>query len=219
MNLFLAEDDASLQEILAISLRKRGHEVTLANDGVDALLSIKEHTFDLLILDVMLPKLSGWDLAETVRKFQSRVPILFITAKGEKEDMIQSYISGGNDFLRKPFHLEELFFRIEELGKRTDKMEQFQLGKFTFNPVRQELSFLHSTQILSHKESALLHFLCQKKGELLPRKEVLLALWGDDDFFSARNMDAYISKLRKRLKEDENVQILNIRGLGYKLIA
>lgn len=219
MKILLAEDDDSLQQILTHSLRKKGHSLTVAVNGLSALLCVQENTFDVLILDVMMPKLSGWDVAEAVRKTHPHLPILFITAKGEKEDMVRSYLSGGNDFLRKPFHLEELFFRVNELEKRAHAQEEYALGQYRFNPTRQELCRDKDVQHLSHKESALLLHLCQKKGELLPRKDVLLALWGDDDYFSGRNMDAYISKLRKRLKEDDAVQILNMRGLGYKLIT
>lgn len=219
MNILLAEDDESLLEIISRSLEKKGYSVTGVSNGIDALLHAKDPSFHLLILDVMMPKLSGWDVAEAVRHSGSDLPILFITARGEKEDMLKSYLSGGNDYLRKPFHLEELFFRVEELKNRNLGQTEYLLGLYRFDPTRQTLGIGGNQEILSGKESALLFHLCKNLGRLLPRKEVLMELWGDDDFFSARNMDAYISKLRKRLKEDPSVQILNIRGLGYKLIT
>ncbi len=220
--ILIAEDEPSLAGVIADSLKRKGFAVKTAENGLEAVKYIHTETFDLYILDVMMPKLSGWDVAGEVRKKDPHTPILFLTAKTGKEDLIKGYNTGGNDYLRKPFHFEELLLRIKELLNRLSEPappETIRIGLYRFNPVRQELSFQNETENLSYKETELLKQLAGCRGEVLDRKKVLLQLWGDDDFFSARNMDAYISRLRKKFKKDPAVSILNIRGLGYKLVT
>lgn len=220
--ILLAEDEVTLSQVLTDSLKRKGFSVETAENGLEAIKQISTMKYDLYILDVMMPKLSGWDVAEEIRKTDKNTPILFLTAKTEKEDVIKGYGLGGNDYLRKPFHFEELLLRIKELLSRKPESktkENLPIGLYLFNPTRQELTFNNKTENLTHKESQLLIELLTCKGTILDRKRVLLELWGDDDFFSVRSMDAYISRLRKKLKNDPNVSILNIRGFGYKLVV
>lgn len=220
--ILIAEDELSLAEVIADSLKRKGFAVKTAENGLEAVKYVHTQTFDLYILDVMMPRLSGWDVATEIRKQDPHTPILFLTAKTTKEDLIKGYGSGGNDYLRKPFHFEELLLRIKELLNRSPEplaAENIRIGLYRFNPVRQELTFQNQTESLSYKETELLKQLVESRGEVLNRKKVLIQLWGDDDFFSARNMDAYISRLRKKFKRDPSVSILNIRGLGYKLVT
>ncbi len=219
-NILLAEDEADLARVLVDGLKRKNFSVKWASNGLEAIKMSQSENFDLFILDVMMPKLSGWDVAEEIRQRDSTTPILFLTAKSEKEDVLKGYGLGGNEYVRKPFHFEELLLRINELLTRKPvSQENFIIGLYTFNPTRQELAFGTKTESLTNKETRLLTELLACKGQVLDRKKVLLELWGDDDFFSARNMDAYISRLRKKLKNDPNVSILNIRGYGYKLIT
>jgi len=220
--ILIAEDELSLAGVIADSLKRKGFAVKTAENGLEAIKQVHTEAFDLYILDVMMPKLSGWDVAGEIRKHDPDTPILFLTAKTGKEDLIKGYGAGGNDYLRKPFHFEELLLRIKELLNRVPEpvvSENIPIGRYSFNPVRQELSFQNETENLSYKENELLKELVKSRGEVLDRKKVLLRLWGDDDFFSTRNMDAYISRLRKKFKKDPAVSILNIRGLGYKLVT
>lgn len=219
-SILIAEDDESLLQVITESLTRKGFTVVTARNGLEALLCFRERNFDLLILDVMMPRVSGWDVAEEFRKTDRETPILFLTAKSGKEDLVKGYELGGNDYLRKPFHLEELFLRVRELLSRSPAADTlFKIGKYTFDPVRQELLYEGVAEKLSHRETGLLRKLCEHKGQVLDRKKVLLELWGDDDFFSARNMDTYISRLRKKLSRDAGIQIINLRGYGYKLIT
>jgi len=220
--ILIAEDELSLAGVIADSLKRKGFAVKTAENGLEAIKQVHTEAFDLYILDVMMPKLSGWDVAGEIRKHDPDTPILFLTAKTGKDDLIKGYGAGGNDYLRKPFHFEELLLRIKELLNRVPEpavSENIPIGRYSFNPVRQELSFQNETENLSYKENELLKELVRSRGEVLDRKKVLLRLWGDDDFFSTRNMDAYISRLRKKFKKDPAVSILNIRGLGYKLVT
>lgn len=220
--ILIAEDEVSLAGVIADSLIRLGYSVKVAENGLEAIKYLQTENFDLYLLDVMMPRLSGWDVAEEIRKQDAHTPILFLTAKTGKDDLIKGYGSGGNDYLRKPFHLEELLLRIKELLNRNSEHgtpNNIKIGLYNFNPVRQELSFQNETENLSYKESELLKELIACKGEVLDRKKVLLQLWGDDDFFSTRNMDAYISRLRKKLSKDPDIQIINLRGYGYKLIT
>jgi DNA-binding response OmpR family regulator len=221
-SILLAEDETDLAQVIADILKRKGFSVKTVSDGLEAIKLTSVEKFDLYILDVMMPKLSGWDVAEEIRKADQHTPILFLTAKTEKEDLIKGYGLGGNEYVRKPFHFEELLLRISELLTRKSESqtkETFSIGLYIFNPTRQELTFSNQTESLTHKETQLLAELLACKGAVLDRKRVLLNLWGDDDFFSVRSMDAYISRLRKKLRNDPSVSILNIRGFGYKLVV
>lgn len=222
--LLLVEDEPFLAKVIADSLEQKGYVVSHAPDGKKGYNIFQNGIFDLLILDVMLPHTDGFTLAKQVRQSNENIPILFLTAKTTTADVIEGYQSGGNDYLKKPFSLEELFLRIDELLKRTlreDKAiaESIVIGDYLFNHPKQELSLRGNAIQLSHREAELLWLLYKNKNRLTERKMALLSLWGDDSFFNTRTMDVFITRLRKHLQDDESVQIINVRGMGYKLIC
>jgi len=223
IKILLAEDELSLGQIIADSLESKGFEIIYCIDGEDAWERFNNTKPDILVLDVMMPKKDGFTLAKEIRKTNNTIPILFLTAKSQTEDVVKGFHSGGNDYLKKPFSMEELIVRIESLLKRTifnapKKEENIQIGNFIFNPKKQHLKSVHGDFKLTSRESDLLYNLYIKKNEILERSYILNKLWGNDDFFNARSMDVFISKLRKKLKSDSQIQIINIRGYGYKLV-
>jgi len=196
----------------------------LALDGKQAWQLYTSVKFDMCILDVMMPYKDGFTLAAQIREANLKIPLMFLTAKADIKDVTQGYASGGNDYLKKPFSLDELFLRVAELLKRANPENQltdeFTIGSYNFSPKRQELKDSDGTVVkLSHKESQLLLLLLQNKNLVMDRKATLLKLWGDDNFFNTRNMDVYITRLRKKLHKDSTIEIVNIRGFGYKLIC
>ncbi len=222
IKLLLAEDEPSLGLIVKETLETRNFEVCYANDGNEALEFYRAEKPDILVLDVMMPKKDGFTLAQEIREDDKLIPIIFLTAKSQTKDVLEGFSSGGNDYLKKPFSMEELIVRINALLDRVSlktNHEQIQIGGYMFNYTKQSLSLNESSILLTHRESELLFHLYQKKNEVLDRTYILNKLWGNDDFFNARSMDVFISKLRKKLQEDVNVQIVNIRGFGYKLIC
>lgn len=220
--ILLAEDEPFLGKVVKESLEKKGYEVILANDGKKALEYFKQENFSICVLDVMMPFVDGFTLATQIRNIDNQIPILFLTAKSEIKDISEGYASGGNDYLKKPFSLDELFLRIAELLKRNhtiNKLEEFFIGNYSFSAKKQEIRLGATSEKLSYKEAQVLLLLVQFKNQVLDRKMTLLKIWGDDNFFTTRNMDVYITKLRKKLSKDPNIQIVNIRGFGYKLIC
>jgi DNA-binding response OmpR family regulator len=220
IKVLLAEDEPSLGQIIKESLETRNFEVYLATDGETALDAYKNTQPDILVLDVMMPKKDGFTLAKEIREEDNHVPIIFLTAKSQTKDVLDGFNSGGNDYLKKPFSMEELIVRIKALLDRIEfkkNNEQLILGEYTFNYTKQSLIFNNESILLTHRESELLYHLYQKKNEILDRDFILKKLWGDNDFFNARSMDVFISKLRKKLNKDSKIQILNVRGFGYKL--
>lgn len=216
----LAEDEPSLGQIVQESLETRDFEVFLAVNGVEAYEYYQKENPDILVLDVMMSKKDGFTLAKEIREENPNIPIIFLTAKSQTKDVLEGFEHGGNDYLKKPFSMEELIVRIKALLDRVTLKKNFDkitLGNYTFNHPKQSLHCAEETILLTHRESELLFHLCQKKNEILDRTFILKKLWGDDDFFNARSMDVFISKLRKKLSKDENIQIINIRGFGYKL--
>jgi DNA-binding response OmpR family regulator len=183
----------------------------------------QEKTSDVLVLDVMMPVKDGFTLAKEIRQLDEKIPIIFLTAKSQTVDVVEGFNSGGNDYLKKPFSMEELIVRINNLLNRQKLQEEshtWKLGKYVFDFPKQTLSYPNEEkELLTHREANLLLHLCLNKSEVLDRSLILNKLWGDDDFFNARSMDVFISKLRKKLRKDENVQIVNVRGYGYKLIV
>ena len=222
IRLILAEDEAALGMIIKESLETRNFEVTLCEDGEQALGAYRKNQVDLLVLDVMMPKKDGFTLAREIRSENPNIPIIFLTAKSQTKDVVEGFEHGGNDYLKKPFSMEELIVRINALLNRVtlqQNLEEITIGKFRFNSIKQLLFLDHEETTLTHRESQLLYHLVQKKNLILDRSEILKTLWGDDDFFNARSMDVFITKLRKKLKRDPEVQIINVRGYGYKLIC
>jgi DNA-binding response OmpR family regulator len=221
VKILLAEDEPSLGQIIKESLETRNFEVLLCADGEIAYATYKRENPLLLVLDVMMPKKDGFTLAKEIRKENPDIPIIFLTAKSQTEDVVEGFNLGGNDYLRKPFSMEELIVRINALLKRGDYEngnEVIKIGDYLFNVKNQTLVFNGNTETLTHRESELLSHLIQHKNQVLDRSFILKKLWGDDDFFNARSMDVFITKLRKKLKDDASIQIINVRGYGYKLI-
>ncbi len=220
--ILLAEDEAALGQIVKESLESRGFEVVYCSDGQKAYEVYKVETVDLLVLDVMMPRMDGFELAKEVRKIDKKTPIIFLTSKSQTKDVVEGFQTGGNDYLKKPFSMEELIVRINALLDRIKLRQNDEIipvGKFVFNQVKQTLTLKEEVTLLTHRESQLLFHLCEQRNEVLDRMVILRKLWGDDDFFNARSMDVFITKLRKKLKGDSDVQILNVRGHGYKLVC
>jgi len=221
IKILLAEDEPSLGQIIKESLETRNFEVLLCANGEEALQVYKTENPLLLVLDVMMPKKDGFTLAKEVREENPNIPIIFLTAKSQTEDVVEGFSIGGNDYLKKPFSMEELIVRINALLKRSKNelnTEAITIGKFVFNLKKQTLQTTTKTETLTHREAHLLYYLIKNKNQVLERSFILKKLWGDDDFFNARSMDVFITKLRKKLKEDTAIQIINVRGYGYKLI-
>jgi DNA-binding response OmpR family regulator len=220
--LLLAEDEPSLALILKESLESRGFKVDHCEDGEEAWKSYQAKEYDLLILDVMMPKLDGFSLAQKVRKANGYIPIIFLTAKSTTNDVVEGFEKGGNDYIKKPFSMEELIVRVKALLERKSNpihQEWITIGKYQFHPGKQILKIEQDETYLTSKESEVLKELMMHQNELTDRSTILEKLWGSADFFNARSMDVYISKLRKKLEKDPELQILNIRGYGYKLIC
>lgn len=224
IHILLAEDEIALAKIIKDSLESR-HEfrITLAANGNEALEHYHRQKPDILVLDVMMPQLDGFTLAKMIRQADTATPILFLTARSSVDDLVTGFHLGGNDYLKKPFDMEELIVRIQALLNRPvistiEQPDSYAIGRYTFHFPHQTLQIGDQTETLSHREAMILRMLCQHANDVLHRKPVLLELWGDDSFFNARSMDVFITKLRKKLKADPTVQILNIRGIGYKLI-
>ena len=220
IKILLAEDEPSLGQIIKESLETRNFEVLLCEDGEVAYATFISEKPVLLVLDVMMPKKDGFTLAKEIRKKDQNIPIIFLTAKSQTEDVVKGFNLGGNDYLKKPFSMEELIVRINALLKRniTPISDEISIGKFTFNLKKQTLKFNNVSEKLTHREANLLYYLIKNKNQVLERSFILNKLWGDDDFFNARSMDVFITKLRKKLKSDTSIQIINVRGYGYKLI-
>ncbi|TXG38467.1 response regulator transcription factor [Seonamhaeicola maritimus] len=221
--ILLAEDEPALGLIIKESLETRNFKVLLCDNGEKAFETYKTSSPELLVLDVMMPKKDGFTLAKDIRTLDDTIPIIFLTAKSQTQDVVEGFTIGGNDYLKKPFSMEELIVRINNLLNRTKVQKEsdiLQVGDYAFNFPKQTLQFkIESPQQLTHREAHLLFHLIKNKNQVLDRSIILKKLWGNDDFFSARSMDVFITKLRKKLNSDENLQIINIRGYGYKLIC
>jgi DNA-binding response OmpR family regulator len=220
----LLEDELQLARIISETLTGRGFTVTHFNNGRDGLDAVCKSEFDICVADVMMPFMDGFRFVKELRKANQILPVLFLTSRSQDQDVAEGYTSGGNDYLRKPFSLEELIFRINELLKRKvnrNPSEPMPIGNFTFYSLRQELVNQQDGNIirLSYRESELLQLLIEHKNQLLDRRTTLLKLWGDDNPFHARTMDVFISKLRKHFFADKSIEIINLRGKGYKLLA
>lgn len=224
-NILLAEDEAVLGKLVKEAMENKGFTVQWAKNGSDALQAYKKEQPDICILDVMMPGIDGFTLAKQIRAINADIPILFLTARSQTSDVLKGYESGGNDYLRKPFSLEELYLRINELLRRIkttvsteDIADEYKIGKYTFLPQAQLLSMGNEKIKLSNKETLLLQELVIHKNRLMERRQTLIKLWGDDNFFNGRNMDVYIAKLRKHLAADASLSIINVRGHGFKLV-
>ncbi|MFA5574955.1 MAG: response regulator transcription factor [Brumimicrobium sp.] len=223
IRILLAEDDENLGKLLSTFLEAKGFEVELAVDGKEALEKFHEGTFQFLILDVMMPEIDGFTVAKEIRETDKKVPFLFLTAKAMKADKLEGFAIGADDYMTKPFNMEELLVRIEAIMKRTNIKEnpitdKFKIGRFDFDAQTRTINIDGEEVKLTTKESQLLKFLAKNKHEVLDRQAALRAIWGDDNYFNGRSMDVYIAKLRKILRPDESVEIMNIHGKGFKLL-
>jgi two-component system OmpR family response regulator len=222
--ILLAEDDNNLGNLLRNYLIAKNYDTFLSVNGKEALEAFRKDEFNICIIDIMMPEMDGLTLTKEIRKINPNIPVIFLTAKNQKEDIIEGFITGADDYITKPFSMEELLYRIEAILRRvTEKVvrkkeEFYAIGKYSFDTLKQLLRIEDHTIKLTTKESELLELLCEHKNEILERNYALKAIWIDDNYFNARSMDVYITKLRKYLKKDPSVKILNIHGKGYKLL-
>lgn len=222
IKLLLAEDEISLAQIIKESLETRDFEVSVCHNGQDAFDAFVKERPEILVLDVMMPKKDGFSLAEDIRKIDKKIPIIFLTAKSQTQDVVDGFTIGGNDYIKKPFSMEELIIRIHSLLGRISNeksSELISIGSYLFDPIKQKLVFDDKTETLTHRETSLLSLLIENKNQIIDRSVILKKIWGEDDFFSGRSMDVFITKLRKKLSHDPSIQIINIRSYGYKLIG
>lgn len=225
IEILLAEDDSNLGFVVQDNLKSIGYRVTLCSDGEMALKTFASEKFDLCILDVMMPKKDGFSVAQTIRDVNKEIPIVFLTAKTMQIDKVKGFTLGADDYITKPFDFEEFLLRIESILRRTKILtqqekkivEQYTIGKYNFDVKNQLLHFSKETKKLTKKETRILSFLCEHLNDIAPRELILKNIWGNDDYFSGRSMDVFISKLRKYLSQDQNIQINNIHGVGFKL--
>lgn len=226
LKLLLVEDDPNLGNLLATYLQAKGYVVDLRTDGQQGWDAYANGSYDLLVLDVMMPIKDGFTLAREVREKDHTTPIVFLTAKSMKEDTVQGFRSGADDYLTKPFSMEELLLRVGAVLRRTrgvgskpEEPEEFRFGSSCFDPRRQILRTPQGERKLTTKESELLRLLCLNQNDVLERSAALKEVWGNDNYFSGRSMDVYIAKLRKYLREDPAVEIVNVHGKGFRMIA
>jgi two-component system, OmpR family, response regulator len=223
--ILLCEDDANLGMVLKNYLELNDYDVTLERDGRLGLAAFQREKFDICLLDVMMPNMDGFTAAEEIRDVNPDIPLFFLSAKTMKDDIIQGYKLGADDYITKPFDSEVLLHKIKAILKRNEEMHkeeanaEFDLGKYHFNPKLRELVVNGKTQTLSPKENELLKMLSEYKNDLLSREAALKKIWGSDTYFNGRSMDVYIAKLRKYLKEDSKLEIVNIHGNGFRLVV
>jgi two-component system OmpR family response regulator len=225
IRILLAEDDKNLGTVLKAYLNAKKFDCTLSLNGNEALEEFHKNEYDFVILDVMMPLMDGFTVAKHIRETNTEIPVLFLTAKSLKEDVMKGFNVGGDDYITKPFNMEELLARIEAILRRSQpnkikkQVDFYEIGKFSFDVTRHILMHDGEKQKLTSKEAALLEMLCAHRNETLDRSEALKKIWFDDSYFNARSMDVYVTKLRKYLKEDDRIEILNVHGVGFKLIT
>lgn len=224
LKILLCEDDENLGMLLREFLQAKGFSADLFPDGDAGYKAFLKGKYDICVLDVMMPRKDGFTLAQEIRNVNAEVPIIFLTAKNLKDDVLEGFSIGADDYIAKPFSMEELVVRINAIlrrvkGKSDREITLYQLGKYTFDTQKQVLIFDNKPQKLTTKESELLSLLCSHVNSILERNYALKTIWVDDNYFNARSMDVYITKLRKLLKEDPQIEIINIHGKGYKLIV
>ncbi|MBB4035754.1 DNA-binding response OmpR family regulator [Dysgonomonas hofstadii] len=224
LKLFLCEDDENLGMLLREYLQAKGYDTDLYTDGEAGYKGFVKEKYDLCILDVMMPKKDGITLVKEIRAINTEIPIIFLTAKNMKDDILEGFKAGADDYITKPFSMEELVLRIEAIfrrvkGKRSKEQQIYQFGSMNFDTQKQILTINGNSTKLTTKEAELLALLCAHANDILERNHALKQIWVDDNYFNARSMDVYITKLRKLLKPDPSIEIINIHGKGYKLIA
>ena len=222
IKVLLVEDEETLAMIIKDTLDEKGFEVTLASNGEEGIFKYKETEPDIIVSDIMMPDMDGFSMVKQIRQTDYSTPVLFLSARSSANDVVEGFETGGNDYLKKPFGMAELIIRIKVLLDKVSPQKQadmlYSIGNYVFDPVKQTLSIYGNKQLLSNRESEILKRLCEYQNQVLPMKDVLLDLWGDDSFFNARSLHVFITKLRHKLSEDTSIKILNVRGIGYKLI-
>lgn len=219
------EDELFLGKIVKETLETRGFEVVMESDGADVIRTYEDENPDICILDVMLPNKSGFELAEDIRKLNDDIPIIFLTAKTQTEDVVQGFKLGGNDYIRKPFSMEELIVRIENALRVKKEVlipevgDIITMGKYQFHLNKQVLANGTGERKLSYREAELVKYLYQHKNDVIDRRDLLNHIWGNDSFFNSRNLDVYITKIRGYLKEDPSLEIITIKGVGYRFVV
>lgn len=219
------EDEPFLGRIVKESLESRDFEVNMADDGAKAMDLFRRVSPDICVLDIMLPSKDGYSIAKNIRQVNPNVPIIFVTAKTQTDDLLKGFEAGGNDYIRKPFSMEELIVRVNNLLNLSKKTKPatasgvIALGKFEFDVTRYDLRIDGTSKKLSHREAMLLQVLAESRNSVVNRKDILMRIWGDDSFFNSRNLDVYITKLRDYLKADPGVEIITIKGVGYQFVV
>lgn len=224
IKILVVEDDPNLGTLLTEYLNAKGHEAILRVNGKEGFDTFFKDTFDFLILDVMMPVKDGFTLAREVRKVNSSIPILFLTAKSMKEDTLEGFNAGGDDYMTKPFSMDELLARMNAIlrriqGDKTEELTTYQIGRYVYDPHKQELVIEGNAQRLTTKENDLMKLLASNLNGIVERNFALSAVWGDDSYFNGRSMDVYIAKLRKYLSFDSSIEIVNVHGKGFKLVV
>jgi len=223
--ILLVEDDTNLGAVLKHYLEIHDYKVVLERDGILGLAAFRREKFDLCLLDIMMPNMDGFTLAEEIRNVNPDVPLFFLSAKSVKEDIIHGYKLGADDYIVKPFDSDVLLLKIKAIIKRNEEVmrekssQTFELASYHFNPKLRQLIQQGTTHVLSPKETQLLEMLCEYMNDVLPREEALKKIWGSDTYFNGRSMDVYIAKLRKYLKDDPSIEIVNIHGTGFRLVV
>jgi DNA-binding response OmpR family regulator len=216
------EDEMFLAKIVSETLQSRGYDVVLESDGGKAVEQFDRQKPDVCVLDIMLPNKDGFTIADEIREKDTQVPIIFLSAKSQTSDVVNGFKLGANDYIRKPFSIEELIVRIENVLKQKapdhEEAEEVVIGQYTFNLKRQTLTFGDEQRKLSYRESELLKLLYENRDKIVERSEILTLLWGSDSFFNSRNLDVYITKLRGYLKQDPSIEIITIKGIGYRFV-
>ena len=228
INVLLVEDEETLALIIKDTLEGQGFFIRLAKDGEEGLRQFFEEKPDVLVADVMMPRMDGFEMVRRIRRQDKQTPVLFLTARSATNDVVEGFELGGNDYLKKPFGMQELIVRIKALLGRASRYPvsenqppatEFEIGRYRFNATTQRLSYLGSETELSHRESEILRRLCENRNEVTPMQDILIDLWGNDTFFNQRSLHVFITKLRHKLSRDERIRIVNVRGIGYKLIS
>ena len=222
IKVLLVEDEPTLSMSIKDTLDGNEFDITLAANGEEGLSRYAEINPDIIVADIMMPKMDGFTMVKLIRKTDTHTPVLFLSARSAANDVVEGFELGGNDYLKKPFGMAELIIRIKALlnkiSVRKEESSNFTLGQYTFDSITQTLQYCGEKQLLSNRESEILKRLCENKDHVLPMKDVLLELWGDDSFFNARSLHVFITRLRHRLAADPSIQLVNVRGVGYKLL-
>lgn len=225
ISVLLVEDEQTLAMIIKDTLEEKDFTIHLSSDGEEGLRMFFDIRPDVLVADVMMPRMDGFEMVRRIRQTDKHTPVLFLTARSAINDVVEGFELGANDYLKKPFGMQELIVRIKALMgkafsyKEKEVITSFEIGAYYFDSVKQELTFAGDKQILSHRESEILKRLCENRNEVVNTQNVLLDLWGDDSFFNSRSLHVFITKLRHKLSNDEQIRIVNVRGIGYKLIV